>query len=70
MGRIGVRVNWRRWRIAAAAALALALLYLAALLLFFDQIGWSMVVFFSAALLMTLALLGLQIAHFLLRGRS
>ena len=63
--------RWRfRLRILLAAGIALALAYLAVLLVFFGQIGWSLVALFAIAPLLALVLLGSQIAHIFMRGRS
>ena len=64
------RLHWGRWRLGVAAVLAIGFVYLVALLAFFGQIGWSLVVLFGIALLMSLILLGVQIAHIWLRGRT
>ncbi|MXW29079.1 MAG: hypothetical protein F4Z80_09485 [Chloroflexi bacterium] len=58
------------WRVYAIAALALAIVYLAALLAFFGKIGWSLLVVFGLALVIALVLLASQVAHIVLRGRS
>ena len=70
MPRLKTLLPTRRWRIYARASLALVAAYLAALLLFFGKIGWSLLVFFGLALLIALVLLASQIAHIVLRGRS
>ncbi len=70
MPRLKSLLPARRWRIYAWAAIALVTAYLAALLLFFGKIGWSLLVFFGLALLIALVLLASQIAHIVLRGRS
>lgn len=62
-----LRLNWRTY---GYAAVALAVAYLAALLLFFGKIGWSLLVVFGIALVIALLLLASQIAHIVLRGRS
>lgn len=67
---LSARLLRLRWRSLAIAALALAVAYLAALLLFFGKIGWSLLAFFGLAPVIGLVLLASQIAHIVLRGRS
>lgn len=62
-----LRLHWRAY---ACAGVVLVAAYLAALLLFFGKIGWSLLVVFGFALVVAVLLLASQVAHIVLRGRS
>jgi hypothetical protein len=68
--RLKARLLRLNWRTCIYAALALVVSYLAALLLFFGKIGWSLLVIFGFALLVALLLLASQVAHIVLRGKT